>query len=268
MAGVLAGHGDWGNVATLVCDLDGVIYVDGAVIPGAATALEALQHQGRRLLFVTNNSTKTSRIVVDTIAQLTGFQAEERDVVTAGLVTAMTLEGLVDRVLVVGGPALVETFRSRGFTVVSNWRRAEAVACGLNFHLTYDDLAAATLAIRAGALFYATNTDATYPTAEGQKPGGGAIVAALETATGIKAVVCGKPHAPLGDAVRKIVGEEKVLVIGDRFETDVALGKAQGWFTALVLTGVTTAASEAPPGLNPDIVVDSLADLPAVLGAR
>lgn len=265
MAGVIVGRGEWGDVATLVCDLDGVVYIDGAAIPGAGEALETLRHQGRRLLFVTNNSTKTSRTVVDTIAQLTGFQADERDVVTSGLVTAMTVERLVDRVLVVGGPALVETLRSRGLTVVSDWRRAEAVVCGLNFRVTYDDLAAATLAIRAGALFYATNTDATYPTAEGHKPGGGAIVAALETATGMEAVVCGKPHAPLGDVVRAIAGENDVLVVGDRFETDIALGKAQGWSTALVLTGVTAAASEAPPGLDPDIVVDSLADLPAVL---
>lgn len=261
-----AGRGDWSNIETVVCDLDGVVYVDGVAVPGAGRALEALQQQGRRLLFATNNSTKTPRIVVDTIARLTGFEVDERDVVTSGLVTAMALEELVDRVLVVGGAPLVDTFRSRGFTVVANWREAEAVVCGLDFNLTYEHLAAATLAVRAGARFYATNTDATYPTAEGQKPGGGAIVAALATATGIQPVVCGKPHAPLADAVRRIAGNNHVLVVGDRFETDVALGKAQGWSTALVLTGVAVDAAEAPPGLNPDIVIDSLSDLPGVLG--
>ncbi len=249
---------------TIVCDLDGVIYVDGAGVPGAGVALAALQAQGLRLLFVTNNATKTARNVVDTIGTLTGFEVDEGDVVTSGLVTAMALEGVIDRVLIVGGPALTETFTSRGFVVVGDWRDAQAVVCGMDFHLTYDKLAAATLAVRAGALFYATNADATFPSADGLKPGGGAILAALETATDVAAIVCGKPHGPTADAVERLTGPGPVLVVGDRFETDIALGKARAWFTALVLTGVA-ASGDAPPGLEPDLVLDSLVDLPAAL---
>jgi 4-nitrophenyl phosphatase len=204
-------------------------------------------------------------MVIGTVAGLTGFTIEEHDVITSALVTASALKGLAARVLIVGTAALTDTFRSNGFTVVTDWREAEAVACGMDFDLTYDKLAAATLAIRNGALFYATNTDATYPTDEGQKPGGGAIVAALQTATGREPVVCGKPHEPVGDAIRAVIGAGDVLVVGDRFETDIALGKIQGWTTALVLSGIVTDGSAAPPGLEPDIVIDSLADLPAVL---
>ena len=249
---------------TIVCDLDGVVYVDGGAVPGAGAALSELQAQGKRLLFVTNNATKTALDVVETVHSLTGFGVEEGDVVTSALVTAMALDGVVERVLIVGGPALTETFRACGFVVVSDWRQAEAVVCGMDFDLTYDKLAAATLAVRAGGLFYATNADATYPSREGLKPGGGAILAALETATDTKAVVCGKPNDPAGDAVERRAGAGGVLIVGDRFDTDIALGKARGWFTALVLTGVAP-SPDAPRGLEPDLVLDSLADLPAAL---
>lgn len=252
-------------MATIVCDLDGVVYVGSDPIPGAPAALEELRAQGRRILYVTNNSTKTPRMVVDTIERLTSLEVAEADVVTSGLVTALALKGRVDRVLILGGTALSDTFRSAGFTVVPDWQDAEAVVSGMKWDLTYDDLAAATLAIRAGAMFYATNTDATFPTAEGQKPGGGAIAAALETATGVSPIVCGKPHTPVGDAVLAVAGPGDILVVGDRLETDIALGKSQGWLTALVLSGVTTSGHDLPPGLEPDIVVDSLEDLPAVL---
>lgn len=253
------------NVATVVCDLDGVVYVDGKAVPGAGDAFRALREQGRRILFVTNNSMKTSSAVVDTVGRLTGFDIDEDSVVTTGRVTAMALAGRAQRVLIVGGPPLIETFREAGFTVVDDWRDAEVVVSGLDFDLTYRDLADATLAIRSGAGFYATNSDATYPTAEGQKPGGGAVVAALTTATGVEPTICGKPYPPMADAVRAIAGEGTVLVVGDRLETDIALGKSQGWLTALVLTGVSDGASPQPVGLEPDLVLDSLADLPAVL---
>ena len=266
MVGVVAGPDSWGNVATIVCDLDGVVYVGSDVVPGSAEALRLFRGQGKRLLFVTNNSTKTPAMVAARILALTGFDIDESDVVTSGLVTALTVEGDgVERVLVVGGPALVDAMAGRGIEVVSDWRRAEAVVSGMDLSLTYDHLAAATLAIRAGARLYATNTDATYPTPEGQKPGGGAILAALTTATGVEPTICGKPHAPMGKVVADVAGRGRVLVVGDRPETDVALGKRHGWATALVLTGVTTDPARVPPGLAPDVIVDSLADLPGLL---
>lgn len=248
-----------------MCDLDGVVYVDGKAVPGAGDALRTLRDQGRRILFVTNNSTKTSSTVADTVRRLTGFVVDEDSVVTAGRVTAMTLAGRAQRVFIVGGPPLVETFRAAGFTVVTDWREAEVVVSGLDFDLTYQDLADATLAIRGGAEFYATNTDATYPTAEGQKPGGGAIAAALTTASGVEPTICGKPYPPMGEAVRALAGDGAVLVVGDRLETDIELGKAQGWLTALVLTGVSDGASQGSGSPKPDLVLGSLADLPGVL---
>jgi glycerol 3-phosphatase-2 len=265
MAGVLAGQGRWGNVRTVACDLDGVVYIDGEAIPGSGAALESLRNSGMRILFVTNNSNKTPRTVAESVAALTGFEIDARDVITSGRVTASELKGKADRVLIVGGMELSETFSRAGFKVVEDRTVADAVVVGLDRGFTYDALAEATLAIRAGALFYATNTDTTYPTAAGLKPGGGAIVAALVAATGVDPVVCGKPHGPMRAAVRSQARRGDVLVVGDRLDTDIALGKAEGWATALVLSGVTARDAPIPPYFQPDLVVDSLAALAELL---
>jgi HAD superfamily hydrolase (TIGR01450 family) len=267
MAEVVAGRGEWGNIATVVCDLDGVVYVGGHEVPGAGSALSALRNQGRRLLFVTNNSMKTPEMVARTIGELAGFDVDHAEIVTCGLVTAMTLEAAgIESVFIVGGPALAAAMSSRGLAVVSDWRRAEAVVSGMDMELAYEDLADATLAIRAGARFYGTNADANFPSPEGLVPGGGAILAALITATGVEPTICGKPHQPMADAVAEIAGDGPVLVVGDRPDTDLALGKHHGWATALVLSGVTTDLQSVPAVFEPDIVMDSLADLPEILG--
>lgn len=267
MAGVVAPPGLWGNVGTIVCDLDGVVYVEGHEVPGAGAALDSLRRSGYRLLFATNNASKTAADVVESIRAFTGFSFPEESVVTSSRVTAMALQGKARRVYVIGQSALAGAMASAGFDVVESRREADAVVVGMDFGLTYDKLAEAALAIRAGALFYATNADNTYPTADGLKPGGGAIVAALEAATGVTAVVCGKPHRPTADALRSLASDGGVVVVGDRIETDIALGQSQGWATALVLTGVTSAEEAAASEVRPDVVLDSLADLPAVLAA-
>ena len=117
----------------------------------------------------------------------------------------------------------------------------------------------------AGARFVATNDDATYPTPEGLHPGGGSIVAALERASGRRAEVAGKPHTPMRDLVRELVGEGPVWMVGDKPETDLALGKGEGWTTVLVLSGVTGNDADVPDDLRPDAVLDSIADLPDLL---
>ena len=251
---------------TVACDLDGVVYVGDEGVPGAGDALDALRASGRTIVFVTNNSTQTPQTVANSVYHLTGFAVDPGDVVTSATVTAMALRGHARRVMIVGHDNLAATFDAHGFEVTGDRHMTEAVVVGLDFGLTYGTLAEAALAIGAGALFYATNTDASLPTAEGPIPGGGAIVAALATATGKQPVVCGKPHEPTAKALRSLVGEGRVLVVGDRPETDIALGKSQGWPTALVLSGVTSSATGLADELRPDLVLGSLAELPGALG--
>lgn len=249
----------------VACDLDGVVYIDGSAIPGAGRGLTELRASGRRVVFVTNNATKTPDSVAETVERLTGFEVGTADIVTSALVTAHELQGLAQNVMVIGAQTLTDIFIGAGFDVVEDRKTADAVVVGLHPGLTYDILAEAALAIRGGAMFYATNTDGSYPTADGLKPGGGAIVAALIAATGVQPVVCGKPHRPVRYVLRSMAGSGEVLVVGDRLETDIALGKAEAWLTALVLSGVTSPGDPIPSGLAPDIIVDSLADLPGVL---
>ena len=162
----------------------------------------------------------------------------------------------------VGEPGLAATLTQAGITSVAH-SDAEVVVVGLDRDLTYDKLRDATLALRRGARFVATNRDETYPAADGLWPGGGAIVAALEAAAGRSAELAGKPAEPMRHLINDILVTDDVWMIGDRPDTDLAMGVAEGWRTVLVLTGVT----EDPEGVEPapDFVVDSVAGLPGLL---
>lgn len=249
----------------MVFDLDGVVYVERRGVPGAGDALGALTAAGIRVLFATNNATKTRRTVAEQIHTATGFACNEDQVVTSAWVTASAIGDRHRTAFVVGEQGLVDTLAAAGISVTESWRDADAVVVGLDRNVTYDRLAAATLAIGRGAEFVATNTDATFPTDQGPVPGGGAIVAAIETASGVAPVVYGKPHEPFRAALR-ILTVGQVMMVGDRPETDIALGRAEEWSTALVLTGVVTATDSVPQEHRPDHVVASIAEVPALLG--
>jgi 4-nitrophenyl phosphatase len=141
-----------------------------------------------------------------------------------------------------------------------------AVAVGVDFTLTYDKLKHASLCLRAGADFIATNNDATFPTPEGLVPGAGSIVAALQTASGKTPVNMGKPNAPMFEAALRALDTQagKTLMVGDRLDTDILGAAAVGMQTALVLTGVSTADDVAESVRKPDGVY---AGLPALLEA-
>ena len=267
MARVVAGPAEGSKTGTIVCDLDGVLYIDKAGVPGAAAALTALQQSGFHLLFVTNNSTKTPETVVEHIAERTGFEADLDAVVTSAMATAGYLADRAERCLVLGGAGLIHTLNRYGIEVTDDWERADAVATGLDLDLSYERVAAAMSAIRNGAVFVATNTDDTYPTPAGLRPGGGSIAAAVATAAGREPVVCGKPHEPIRRLVRERLAPGPVWVVGDRPETDLAMGVVEGWSTVLVLSGVTEDPAHVPADLRPDLTVDSIVDLPGALSS-
>lgn len=254
-----------GNFAAVVCDIDGVLYRGPEAVPGAGEVLVRLQDGGLRLLFATNNSTRHAVEVAATIERRTGFPALAEQVVSSAMATAHHLAGAAHAVFVIGGGGLVATLQAAGMACVDRWQEADTVVVGLDEELTYAKLAEATLAVRnGGARLVATNADATFPSRRGLLPGGGALVAALETATGSTAEICGKPHEPMRRLLRERTGPGAVVVIGDRIDTDMELGWSEGWATILTLTGVTTLreASEA----RVDHVVASVADVPALLG--
>ena len=249
-------------IGTLILDLDGVVYLDGEGIPGARETLERFRDAGWQLLYATNNSTKTGDTVAEHIESRTGYVADPADAITSAMVAAHhvanDLEGATSA-MVVGAASIRSELLARGIAVSD--ADADAVVVGLDLSITYDRLDAAARRIREGAAFVATNTDPTYPTPSGLAPGAGTIVAAIATASGVEPVNCGKPTRAFGDmVVHKITGEH-VVMVGDRPETDIALGKRYGWSTVLVLTGVTDAHDDIPAIHRADLVVPSISGL-------
>lgn len=254
-------------IGTLILDLDGVVYLDGEGVPGAGETLERFTDSGWQVLYATNNSTKTGDTVAEHIWSRTGFRADPRDAITSAMTAARhvanTAEGTT-RAMVVGGASISTELVARGITVCDD--DVDVVVVGLDLAITYERLDIAARRIREGAAFVATNTDATYPTPSGLAPGAGTIVAAISTAAGVEPVNCGKPTRAFGDMVAERITGQNVVMVGDRPETDIALGKRYGWSTVLVLSGVTGAADHGPAAHRADMVTASIADLdPATL---
>jgi len=249
-----------------VLDLDGVIWLGDQPLAGAAEAVARLRATGERVLFATNNS---SVEVAGTEAKLASFGVRaEGDVVTSAMATARLVEP-GERVLVAGGPGLVEALAARGATVLdsrsyepSGAGDVDAVAVGFHYHFDYDGLRRAAAAIWQGARFLASNDDATYPTPAGVIPGGGAIVASIAFAVGQQPVIAGKPHEPMAALIHELSGDPagEGTMVGDRSDTDGAFAKMLGYRFALILSGVTQ-AGDLPVDPTPDVVADDLAAL-------
>jgi len=143
------------------------------------------------------------------------------------------------------------------------------VVSGADFALTYEKLKIATLAIRRGAAYVATNPDRTFPSEEGLIPGAGAIIAAIQAATDVQPIVIGKPEPAMLLQAARMIGcsPDAMLMVGDRLDTDVLAGKRCGMRTALVLTGVTTAEEVAASQLIPDLILPDLGFLLRALQA-
>jgi 4-nitrophenyl phosphatase len=136
------------------------------------------------------------------------------------------------------------------------------VVVGWDGAFDYSRMRAACLAVRAGAELIATNSDATFPAPDGLWPGAGAILASIEVSSGRRAEVLGKPHAPMMDAAaRRLEGCERIAIVGDRADTDLAGGISRGWKTILVTSGVTTPEEALALDPQPDLILGSLAEL-------
>jgi HAD superfamily hydrolase (TIGR01450 family) len=223
-------------------DLDGVLYLGQDPVPHAAVQLAQARSSGMRLAFVTNNSSRRAEVVAAHLTEL-GIGAEPDDVVTSGQAAARYLAARLRPgagVLVVGTEGLADEMEDAGLRPVRTAEGAEAVVQGLAPTTSWRDLAEASVALRAGAIWVAGNRDSTYPSTRGPLPGNGAMVAALEVATGRSPVVVGKPEPELHVASVERVGARRPLVVGDRLETDVLGARRTGTDSLLVLTGVTT----------------------------
>ncbi|MFN2537141.1 MAG: HAD-IIA family hydrolase [Mycobacteriales bacterium] len=248
-------------------DLDGVLYLGPEPVPHAAASIAQARAAGMRTAFVTNNSSRRPAVVATHLTEL-GIPAEPEDVVTSGQAAVRWLQGRLapdSKVLVVGSSGLADEVAAGGFVPVREADGVAAVVQGLEPRTAWTDLAEAAIAIEAGALWVAGNTDATYPTPRGLVPGNGALVQALVHTTGKHPVVVGKPEPELHMASVERVRAHHPLVVGDRLDTDVLGANRAGTDSLLVLTGVTRPADlmQAPPAMRPTYVSSDLRGLVA-----
>jgi glycerol 3-phosphatase-2 len=247
-------------------DLDGVVYRGTEPVEHAAAALTAARAAGMRLAFVTNNASRTPAAVAEVLSSV-GVPADPGDVITSAHAAAATLAAALPDggpVLVVGGEGLRRALTDAGFELVASADdKPLAVVQGYVPTTTYEDLAEATLAVRAGAVWIAANLDSTLPSPRGLLPGNGALVAAVRVATGATPLVAGKPEGLLhAESVRRS-GAHRPLVVGDRLDTDIEAAVRGGSDSLLVLTGVCDLAEllTAPAGRRPAYVSPDLRGL-------
>jgi 4-nitrophenyl phosphatase len=238
-----------------VLDLDGVVWLAGTPIAGSPQAISRLHAAGETVAFVTNNSGPTLEQYVRMLAGA-GIEIDADELVTSAQAAASLLP-VGARAAVVGGAGVHEALEVRGIEVVRPGDHPDAVVVGRSLKLDFDELAAAAGAIRGGARFVATNTDATFPTAHGLEPGAGALIAYLQVGSGRQAEVAGKPHRPAADLLRARFGPPGV-VVGDRPDTDGAFATMLEADFDLVLSGVTS-RGDLPVTPAPALVVDNLA---------
>ncbi|HEX2819746.1 MAG TPA: HAD-IIA family hydrolase [Streptosporangiaceae bacterium] len=247
-------------------DLDGVVYLGGTAIPGAAQALRKAQAAGMRLAYVTNNASRTPAAIAALLTSF-GAPATAQDVVTSAQAAARVLAERLPAgapVLVIGGSGLRMALRERGLRPVSTaMDRPQAVVQGYSPDVSYSMLAEGGLAVAAGALFVASNGDLTLPSARGSQPGNGSLMQVIATATGVQPLVAGKPEPPLHRESVLRTGAKHPLVVGDRLDTDIEGAHRVGADSLLVLTGVTRPAEAvlAPPSQRPTYLAEDLAGL-------
>ena len=235
-------------------DLDGVIWRGTETVPGAPRAVERLRAAGVPIAFVTNSAQRTPAQVAEKLAHH-GIPDAESEVITAAMAAAR-LVSAGERVLAVGTDGVREALVAAGVELVDHGP-ADAVVMGIDPAFDYDAMTRAMRAIDAGARFIATNTDSTFPAADGLLPGNGALVAAVATATGATPEVAGKPHEPIAALVRDQLGHTG-LMVGDRPETDGLFARAVGYDFGLVFSGVT-APTDLPVDPDPAYTAVDLA---------
>jgi glycerol 3-phosphatase-2 len=247
-------------------DLDGVVYLGGSPIQGAADALAEAAKRGMKRAYVTNNASRSPNAIAAQLSAM-GVPATATDIVTSAQAAAHVLADRLPAgapVLVVGGTGLRLALRERGLRPVTTAAdKPLAVVQGYSPDISYGLLAEAAVALNAGALYVASNADATLPTPRGPQPGNGSLVQVLVTATGREPVIAGKPEPPLHAESVQRVGAKRPLVVGDRLDTDIEGGVRGGAATLLVLTGVTRPADAllATKQCRPSYIAPDLAGL-------
>lgn len=240
------------KITHLIIDMDGVLYVGNQPMPKLCEFIAFLREQSIQFVLATNNSTRTSQDRVEKLASM-GVTVSPDEILNSGQATARYLTREYPwgtRVHVFGMKSLKDAITAEGFIMADE--AVEVVVASMDRDVTYEKLKKATLLIRAGARFIATNLDPTFPSEEGLQPGTGSMIVALETASGVKPTSIGKPEPIMYElAMDQMKADpETTAVIGDRVDTDILGGKRAGINTICVLSGSSDRAEAEAIGTD------------------
>jgi len=261
------------NIRALIIDMDGVLWHGTQAMPGLVEFFQALNELDIRYILATNNASLTPAQYVTKLASM-GVTVTQKQILTSGMATALYLSERVNpketRVFVVGEDGATQPLLELGFTLTGLYevdnsdkpeqKGADIVVCGKDETLTWAKLATASLNIRAGASFIGTNADTTLPTEHGITHGNGAILAALEVATGVSPTIIGKPEPIIYQQALALLGisPDETIALGDRLETDILGAVRTGIRSIMVLTGISSEADLQDSAYQPTWVMQDI----------
>ncbi len=255
-----------------IFDLDGTVYRSDQLIPGAEGVIRLLRESKRKVVFLSNKPIQTREDYASKLTRL-GIPTQPEDVINSTFVMTNYLKKIAPqaKLFVVGETPFIEELKRAGFKFTDEAKEVDYVVAAFDRTFDYGKLNIAFQAIKLGAHFVATNSDRTCPVEGGEIPDCAGMIAAIEAVTGKKVeVIVGKPSPLMIQTVLNVLGlrPEDCILIGDRIETDIKMGKEGGIATGIVLTGVTdekTLEDYKHSSIQPDFVFQSIADVESLL---
>lgn len=256
-------------VKGFIFDLDGTVYLGENEIEGASEAIHTLRKRGDHILFLSNKPIATRQSYVEKLHAM-GIHTNLDEVFNSNLMMARYLKSVLKReekILVIGEQPLFEELQAIGAAITNNAEEARYVVLSWDRNFAYTKLNSAYQAWKAGAKIIATNPDRTCPVADGEIPDCGAMIGAIEGATGQPIdLIVGKPSALIAEAAMKAIGlpKENCYMVGDRLETDIKMAIDAGMNSVLVLTGVTKKDMLKNSDYKPTFVLNSIQEIPDI----
>ena len=256
------------QVRGYLLDLDGTVYRGDRLIPGADRAIAELKSRGRRIVFLSNKPLYSRRDYAEKLTRL-GIPTREEDVINSSYVLARYLARRAPgaKVFAIGEEPLLAELRRAGSILTEDPEEIEYVIAAFDRTFTYRKLNIAFQALKRGAHFLATNPDRTCPVEDGEIPDAAGVIAALEATTGRRVeVVVGKPSRYMVEAALEVLSlpADRCAMVGDRLETDVVMAKENGLVAILTLSGVSSRGDLTTARVQPDYVIESVAELPTL----
>ncbi|MCX6065057.1 MAG: HAD-IIA family hydrolase [Chloroflexi bacterium] len=253
------------NIRNLIIDMDGVLWHGDKPLPGLNVFFDTLRGKEIKFILATNNSSKTAEEYVSKLKTM-GVIVYESEILTAAQATADYLKqkNKSGKVFVIGEKGLRQALEKHGFILSDLYEtNVQFVVCGMDRSITWDKLATATLNIRAGASFIGTNPDPTFPIEKGIVHGNGAILAAIEVATGIAPLIIGKPEPYMYLQALSCLGNDvnSTVALGDRLDTDILGAVNAGIRSILVLTGISKQDHLSTVGYKPTWIMKDLPEI-------